>query len=227
MSAIMPEIDFAKAEAQRKALKPQFMPVQHKPDWFESRSGKRIYPTQPDASVVEVRDIAHALSHCCRFAGHCREFYSVATHSILVMELVQTQTDCINTHAAALMHDASEAYIHDITRPLKMQMPWYKDLEGCWESEIMHKFGIDSDRVDWDLIKDADNEALRLEAGYLMKSRGAEWDIPVRRTFRDMGWFFDTESAIDMTMNQTCDEFESIWNDGLAPALKRINQAVA
>jgi len=192
----------------------------HKPDWFESASGLRVYPTIPDAAVVEVGDIARALSHCCRFAGHCREFYSVATHSMLVQELVSSQTECIHTQAAALIHDAAEAYLHDITRPLKLQMPWYKDLETRWEREILHKLGIDASRVDWDLVKDADNEALRLEAAYLMPSRGAEWNIPVVRTFRNMGWFFDPQGPIDMTMNEASDEFLALWTESFAPAIK-------
>jgi len=221
-------IDFTKAEAQRKGMKPQLVttPI-HKPTWFESRSGKRIYPTQPDAGVIEVRDIAHALSHCCRFAGHCREFYSVATHSMLVLELVGSETDCIHTEAAALMHDASEAYLHDITRPLKMQMPWYQALEKSWESEIMRKVGIDASRVDWELVKDADNEALRLEARWLMPSQGKDWDIPVNRSFRDMWWFFDPHGPTDMNMQQTANEFEDIWIDAFAPALKILKRAEA
>jgi len=222
------QIDFAKAEEQRKGFKPQLISqVEHKPLWFESLSGQRIYPTQPDAGVVVVRDIAHALSHCCRFAGHCREFYSVATHSLLVLELVGSQTDCIHTQAAALMHDASEAYLHDITRPLKMQMPWYRELEACWETEIMHKLGIDACRVDWDLVKDADNEALRLEAIYLIRSQGKDWDIPISRTFKSMHWFFDPHGATDMDMPDTCDEFESVWNDVFAPALKILSRVAA
>jgi len=129
----------------------------HKPTWFESNSGKRIYPTSPVAENICIEDIAHALSHCCRFAGHCREFYSVAAHSVLVYQLVLEHTECKHTLAAALTHDASEAYIHDITRPLKQQMAWYKKLETRWESVIMEKLGIDACVVDWALIKDADN----------------------------------------------------------------------
>jgi len=172
-------------------------PLGHKPTWFESNSGKRIYPTSPVAENICIEDIAHALSHCCRFAGHCREFYSVAAHSVLVYHLVNEHTNCKHTLAAALTHDAAEAYTHDITRPLKQQMPWYKykKLEARWEVAIMEKLGIDACVVDWDLIKDADNEALRLEAKHLMLSGGKDWGISVQREYTPHDYFFDEEMS--------------------------------
>jgi len=81
----------------------------------------------------------------------------------------------------------------------------------------MHNLGIDSDRVDWDLVKDADNEALRLEAMMLMPSRGQGWDIPVNRTFKDALWFFDPDGMTDMSMSEICYQFEGTWNDLFTP----------
>jgi 5'-deoxynucleotidase YfbR-like HD superfamily hydrolase len=68
---------------------------------------------QPDEDISIV-DIARGLSHCCRFAGQLRDFYSVAQHSVLVSTLVES-----NLRLSALLHDASEAYIGDLSRNLK------------------------------------------------------------------------------------------------------------
>lgn len=87
--------------------------------WIQVRSGGRFYPFAPRAEDVHVEDIAHALAHQCRFAGHCSSFYSVAEHSVRVADAVADaggrNIECL----WGLLHDASEAYLTDILRPLK------------------------------------------------------------------------------------------------------------
>jgi len=76
---------------------------------IQARSGRYISFVAPDPNVFCINDIAHALSHTCRFGGHTRDFYSVAQHSVLVSYLVPE-----NDQFAALMHDAAEAYVGDV-----------------------------------------------------------------------------------------------------------------
>jgi uncharacterized protein len=77
-------------------------------------TGRRVHIASPLPDEIDIEDIAHGLSHACRFAGHVQNFYSVAQHSLLVSELVDDR------HALwGLLHDGSEAYLHDLTRPLK------------------------------------------------------------------------------------------------------------
>lgn len=85
--------------------------------WIQTRTGRQVYPLQMKSEDLDLVDIGWALSHVCRFSGHCERFLSVAEHSILVADLVQPQCQL-----CALLHDAAEAYLGDIARPIKSQM---------------------------------------------------------------------------------------------------------
>ena len=76
---------------------------------------------------IDIVDIAHALSLSCRFLGHCKEFYSVAQHSIFVSEILFNQGCDKHICLSGLLHDATEAYISDIAAPLKQEL--YVDRE--------------------------------------------------------------------------------------------------
>ncbi len=83
-------------------------------NWIETYTGKKVYPLYPNPDMFCAEDIAHALSLQCRYNGHVPQFYSVAQHSVLVSQLV-------DTHDAlwGLLHDAAEAYLSDIPSPVK------------------------------------------------------------------------------------------------------------
>lgn len=122
----------------------------------------------PDPERILINDIAQGLSNTCRFAGQCREFYSVAQHSVHVSELVP-RWDAL----AALLHDAQEAYIHDITRPLKQLLPDYRDIEKVLERTIAERFDLC-----WPLppsVKDADLVMLATEQRDLMPPHADTW----------------------------------------------------
>lgn len=84
-------------------------------------TGRKIYPLKPRVEDIDILDIAHALSNLCRFAGHVREFYSVAQHSYLVSVAVSKWTAGSDRTLMrwGLMHDAAEAYLVDVPSPLK------------------------------------------------------------------------------------------------------------
>lgn len=87
-------------------------------------SGTPFWPLNPRPEDVNLRDISHALGNLCRYCGHTTEFYSVAQHSVLVSHIVPEELAL-----CGLLHDASEAYIADISRPIKPHLSNYAEIE--------------------------------------------------------------------------------------------------
>lgn len=117
----------------------------------------------PEGSTIELTDIANGLANICRFTGQCHTFYSVAEHSIHCSHLVPPE------HAlAALMHDAAEAVMGDMSSPLKSLLPQYKEIEKRVEASILPRFGL---RLPLDpCVKIADRVMLAAEQCQAMKN---------------------------------------------------------
>jgi hypothetical protein len=131
-------------------------------DWMQTNSGRRFYPLDPQPHEVDPEDIAHALSLLCRYGGHVDRFYSVAEHCVLMSEAVAPE------HAlAALLHDATEAYVVDVPRPLKRVLTGYRDIELATWVAICMRFRIAPDLPAE--VKDADNRILLTERKALMR----------------------------------------------------------
>ena len=131
--------------------------------WINTYTGRQFWPLAPRVEDVDIEDIAHALSLQCRFTGHVHEFYSVAQHCCLVAERVPEED-----RAWALLHDAPEAYLIDLARPVK-HAPWmqqYRDVEDCLMAVIAERFGLVGECPD--SVKDADKRMLMTEAHSLM-----------------------------------------------------------
>jgi hypothetical protein len=105
--------------------------------WFTSATGKKLYLFEPTPDQIDILDIAHALSNICRWGGHSLEFFSVADHCWAVSNLVPEE-DAL----AALLHDATEAYLGDVITPLKRVLPSYELLERAWWECIADHFRI-------------------------------------------------------------------------------------
>lgn len=107
-------------------------------NWIQTFSGKAFHPLNPKVEEVCIEDIAHALSQQCRYTGHTHDFYSVAEHSIYVAMVLPTPYKLWG-----LLHDASEAYVADIARPLKPYLTNYLTIEETIMRIIAEKFHLD------------------------------------------------------------------------------------
>lgn len=136
------------------------------PGRIRTFSGIYIDPLNPHPGEIALVDIAHALSHQPRFGGHLPSFYSVASHSIDVSLRVNNENAL-----AALMHDAAEAYLIDVPRPVKQRLTGYREIEDNLMRIIAAKFGFEYPLNE--AVKSADEEALRAEWHTLMLGKMA------------------------------------------------------
>ena len=122
------------------------MNEQRNGDWIQTYTGLKMYPLDPRPEEIDIRDIVHALSNICRFNGHTTHFYSVAEHSCHVYDTMLRWPELDRRSLMrGLMHDAAEAYLCDIPRPLKLHEGWpqmYHDAEERIMRVIAAKFGF-------------------------------------------------------------------------------------
>lgn len=141
--------------------------------WIQTYSGKAFDPFNPNPADICIQDIAHALANVCRFTGHTRQFYSVAQHSVEVTTRLPYE---FQRHA--LLHDASEAYLLDLARPLKQRPEFagYRAAEKALQEAIYTRFGLDP--ITPPEVKEMDLRMLLLEKRKLMGACAKEWDNP-------------------------------------------------
>jgi hypothetical protein len=158
--------------------------------YFGTVSGHSAYVLDPARSHLSIQDIATVLSRVPRFGGHTRgPIYSVAQHSVMVARLVSPAN-----RLAALLHDATEAYLGDLISPLKREVPHYKLIETRWAAEIGLRAGVDLVHLDEE-IKRADLTMLLSEHRQLQADNpdGPQW-----------GFGFDAEDVVPI---------ERVWSE--------------
>lgn len=142
--------------------------------WIQTYSGRRFTPTNPNPDAIVIQDIAHALSMQCRFSGHVNKFYSVAQHCVLVSYI------CNHEDALwGLLHDATEAYLVDVPRPLKRSGKFdaYLEFEAVMQKAVCKRFGLSE--IEPASVKQADAILLATEARDLMSPIRSDWDYMV------------------------------------------------
>lgn len=151
----------------------------HRGDWMLTFTGHRFYPMSPRSQDVDLLDIAHSLAMQCRYNGHVDRFYSVAEHCCLMADQF-TDPDLARW---ALLHDATEAYVGDMIRPLKLNMSAYRAVEDEVMRTIAMRFGLHHE-IDWrstpvsrpdlsqmpKVVKEVDTRILLTERNALMSN---------------------------------------------------------
>lgn len=143
-------------------------------DWMQTFTGRAVYPLDLRPEDIDIRDIAHALSLQCRYAGHVRQFYSVAEHSVHVARHCRQYSP--EAALEGLLHDATEAYLVDVPRPIKPFLKSYKLMESRVAHAIAERFGLDNAGHP-SIVHEADNRILHDERAALMSPCEREWSL--------------------------------------------------
>lgn len=138
--------------------------------WMLTYTGRQFYPLSPRAEDIDIADVAHALSLQCRYNGHVSRFYSVAEHCVLISRAVPEE------HALwGLLHDAAEAYVGDMVRPLKRDMPEFSAVEDHILAIMAVKWGLPTLEIPT-AVHQADARILLNERAELLNLNGHRWD---------------------------------------------------
>ncbi len=158
---------------------PPSEPAPRKGDWMQTFTGRQFWPVDPRPEDIDILDIAHALSHLCRFAGHVTRFYSVAEHCVRVSRLGSPHDRMLAL--AGLLHDATEAYVVDVPRPLKRFLPGYAEIEARVARCVEARFDLETGILDHAMVKGWDETLLATEARDLMGGESAgKWRLWAR-----------------------------------------------
>jgi hypothetical protein len=147
--------------------------MERKGDWIQTYTGKKFWPLDPIREDIDIADIAHALSNQCRFAGHCMHFYSVAEHCVHVSKVLPHEFAL-----AGLLHDAAEAYLVDVPRPIKPFLKEYAGFEEVLITHIFARFNVSKSFNSKEIIN-ADEAVLSAESYQVMSCPPVDWGISV------------------------------------------------
>lgn len=149
--------------------------------FIQTVNGNEFYPETGKVSTIDEDDIAHSLSNLCRYNGHSRKFYSVAEHAVLVSRIIREMwPDDVEARWAGLHHDDTEAYVGDVTTPLKVLLPKFMGIEDRISRDIAVEFRVKWSARTTERVRTADRIALATEARLLFA------DVSRWRTIKDI-----------------------------------------
>lgn len=132
-------------------------------------TGRHVDPVNPEVRDLVLEDIAHSLSLQCRGGGHVRRFFSVAQHCLVCASEARMRGFSSRVILGALLHDASEAYLCDVPRPIKQELPRYQEVEERLLEMIWTKYlGSPLEEREREQIREIDDDEMSMEFHVLM-----------------------------------------------------------
>lgn len=125
-----------------------FLSPDKRSSWLQTISGRRVSVLDPQPEEIFLEDIIPTIAKQCRFNGHCSEFYSVAQHCVLGAQFALFHWDNEEIAREFLLHDATEAYMGDLIRPVKVMLPEFSKIEGGFWKAISAKFKIPEEHTE-------------------------------------------------------------------------------
>ena len=213
--------------------------------WITTFSGMKVDVFDPDPNTIKMVDIAHSLSQICRYNGHCSSFYSVGIHSIYcatvaafdLRTIYQTQYNRVEQNwdvdtskildpkggrkiiLRVLLHDAAEAYIGDLPRPIKKEIPQFSKIEDNLLNVILDKYGVGdiSSKYLWfdKFLKNIDNRILASEMDDIMSKNNPTCCDAI--PFPEIKGLFVEPPSIKRTKNDFLHWFEWCMNVDMEP----------
>lgn len=160
-------------------------------------TGRYFDLRNPRSSMVHSVDLAHALALTNRFGGQSPYPYSVAQHSVWCYRVAIKLKLDDGIQLACLLHDATEAYVGDVVKPLKIMLSDFDQIEDGVEKAIMEWAGGTESAWKADIVTTIDRAALLAERDFLWpRNDGMKWpgeDSPEitcipRPRIRRMSW---------------------------------------
>jgi len=167
-------------------------------DWMQTYTGRQFWPLDPRPEEVDIEDIARSLAHQCRYAGHVRRHYSVAEHSFHIAAAVPPEAALWG-----LLHDATEAYLVDVPRPVKAALgEVYARIERRLEACIAARFGLALPVPP--CVKAADTRILQMERAALLEPPPVPWatDAAGPPLLGIRIWAWPADRAYDLFMHR-------------------------
>jgi predicted RNase H-like nuclease len=184
--------------------------------YITTNSKIHFTPHNPNRDHIDINDIAHALAYICRANGHFNSFYSVAQHSINCSLEAREKGYPKDIQLACLLHDASEAYMSDVTRPVKKLLPQYLDIEERLQRAIYEKFNVSD--VCAEMIKEIDDTLLYHEFIHLLGEKVFDFEPEILSVpdFTQRDFIYVKNQFLNLFVQLTLDIqiFKSVGIDG-------------
>ena len=168
-------------------------------------TGKHFDPINPDISMVDIRDVAHALSMLCRGNGHVKSFFSVGHHCINAAREAAARGYSKRVILACLLHDAGECDLSDVPRPFKQRLPEYIQAEDALLDLIYEKFlGSKLSAEEELLVKSVDNDLLYYDLKFLLNE---VLEIPAPQLQIELNYTFVPFEVVEQTFLELFEQY--------------------